>query len=554
LFDYTSVRNTISNDALKGLVIVVVPIPPMTVTAQEINICINLYHATLKVVKYANTRSAPGTYACAAVASPNMTIAAASRPLIPRLIEALGSDAVKSEREDLAAYGYDASSEGGVPTVVVLPRETRDVSAVVRIAAEYGEPIIPRGASTGLCGGSTPLRGGVVLSLTRMNRILALDIPNRRARVQPGLINAELSRAALPSGLFYAPDPSSQKVSTIGGNVATNAGGPHCLSHGVTVNHILGLEVVDHAGEVFQTDIDDPGYDLTGALIGSEGTLGIVTAVDVRLLRLPAAVRVSVAAFANVESASSAVSAIIAAGIVPTALEIMDALIVRLVEAQYHAGFPENAGAVLLTEIAGGHEEMDAYEAALAAIAREHGALSWRTARNAREREALWASRKGAVGALGRIAPNYYIQDAVVPRSKLPHAMRAVTAIARHHDIRIGNVFHAGDGNLHPLLIFDRRDPRQCEAVMRAGHEILAACVALGGTISGEHGIGYEKRETLSMVYSASDLATMARLRDVFDPKRLFNPDKIFPKGTQCGEVRRPLDIPTSVTAAGAWT
>jgi glycolate oxidase len=479
-----------------------------------------------------------------------MTTASVPGKLTARLIEALGSEAVKNEPEDLSVYAYDASYEGSPPSAVVFPKDVRDVSAVVRIAADLGEPIVPRGAGTGLCGGAAPLRGGIVMSFARMNHVLHLDVPNRRARVQPGLINLDLSRAALPSGLFYAPDPSSQKISTIGGNVATNAGGPHCLSYGVTVNHVLGLEIVDHAGEIVQVDIDDAGYDITGALVGSEGTLGIVTAIDVRLLRLPAAVRVCTAAFGNIESASTTVSAIIAAGIVPTALEIMDALIVQVVEAHYHAGYPANAGAVLLAEIAGGSEEMDAYEAALAAIAREHGALSWRTARNAREREALWASRKGAAGALGRIAPNYYIQDATVPRTKLPHAVRAVLAIARDYGLRIGNVFHAGDGNLHPLIVFDRRDTRQVEAVMRAGNDILAACVALGGTISGEHGIGFEKRETLSMVFSPNDLATMARLRDVFDPKGLFNPDKIFPSGAQCGEARRTA----STTPAGIWT
>jgi glycolate oxidase len=383
------------------------------------------------------------------------------------------------------------------------------------------------------------MRGGVVVSTVRMNRILHLDVPNRRARVQPGLINQDLSKATLSSGLFYAPDPSSQKISTIGGNVATNAGGPHCLSYGVTVNHVLGLELVNHTGDIVHFDIDDPGYDLTGAMVGSEGTLGIVTAIDVRLLRLPHAVRVCVAAFADIESASAAVSAIIGAGIVPTALEIMDKLIVHAVEAHYHAGFPCEAGAVLLVEIAGALEDVDAQESAIAGIARKHGSLSWRAARDQRERDALWASRKGAAGALGRLAPNYYIQDATVPRTKLPQATHAINAIARDHALRIGNVIHAGDGNLHPLLLFDRSDTRQVTAVMRAGSQILKACVALGGTISGEHGIGFEKRDTLRLVFSSDDLAAMAQLREVFDPKRIFNPDKIFPDGVRCNEIRR---------------
>jgi len=279
---------------------------------------------------------------------------------------------------------------------------------------------------------------------------------------------------------------------------------------------------------------------LTGALVGSEGTLGVITAVDVRLMRLPEAVRVCVAAFPDVESASEAVSAIIGAGIVPTALEIMDKLIVSAVEAHYHAGYPTESGAVLLVEVAGASDDMDASESAIAQIARAHGALSWRAARDAAERDALWASRKGAAGAMGRIAPNYYIQDACVPRTKLPQVMNAIDAISAEYHIPVGNVFHAGDGNLHPLLIFDRRDARQVAAVVEAGTAILKTCVAMGGTISGEHGIGYEKRETLSMVFSTDDLATMGRVRDVFDPARLFNPDKIFPSGAGCGEVAQP--------------
>ncbi|HEY0798399.1 MAG TPA: FAD-linked oxidase C-terminal domain-containing protein, partial [Candidatus Baltobacteraceae bacterium] len=343
-----------------------------------------------------------------------------------------------------------------------------------------------------------------------------------------------------------APDPSSQATCTLGGNVATNAGGPHCLSYGTTVNHVLGIEFVDFEGEIVRVDIDDAGYDLTGALVGSEGTLGLITAIDVRLLRLPPAVRVAVASFGDIESASAAVSAIIAAGIVPTALEIMDALVVQAVEAHYHAGFPKDAGAVLLIEVAGALEDVEGRERTLASIVREHGALSWRAARDERECAALWASRKGAAGALGRIAPNYYIQDATVPRSKLPQAMHAVGEIARDYGITIGNVFHAGDGNLHPLLTFDRRRARDVEAVVHAGTEILKACIALGGTISGEHGIGYEKRETLGLVFSTNDLAAMAGIRDAFDPHRLFNPEKIFPSGARCGEVR--VDAP-----AGAW-
>jgi glycolate oxidase len=461
--------------------------------------------------------------------------------LVQRLQSALGRDAVKSQPEDLAAYSYDADNSSGhlpLPDAAVVPADARDVAAVVRIACDLGVPIVPRGAGTGLCGGAVPTQGGIVVSFARMNRVLELDTRNRRARVQPGLINLSLSAAALPHGLFYAPDPSSQKISTIGGNVGTNAGGPHCLSYGTTSNHVLGLEYVDHRGEIVHASIDDAGYDVTGALVGSEGTLGIVTAVDVRLMRLPEAVRVCVAAFPDVESASAAVSAVIGAGIVPTALEIVDRVMTRAIEAHFHAGYPADAGAVLLVEVAGFADDMNAFEATIAAIARQCGAISWRAARDQAERDALWAARKGAAGAAGRIAPNYYIQDACVPRTKLPQATAAIEAISREFKITIGNVFHAGDGNLHPLMLFDRRESWQIAAVIEAGTRILETCVAMGGTISGEHGIGYEKRETLSMVFSTDDLATMGRVRDVFDPQRRFNPEKIFPAGSVCGEVR----------------
>jgi glycolate oxidase len=467
-----------------------------------------------------------------------------------RLIDALGADAVRCEAEDLAVYAFDAYSEAGLPVAAVLPKDAREVAAIVRIAHDCDEPIVARGAGTGLCGGATPTRGGIVVSFARMNRLLALDVPNRRARVQPGLINLELSKVAQPHGLFFGPDPSSQKISTLGGNAATNAGGPHALSYGSMTNHVLGLEYVGWDGEVHQITRDDPGYDLTSAFVGSEGTLGVITALDLRLLRIPPAVRVCVAAFGDVESASAAVSSIIGVGIVPTALEIMDRTITAAVEAHYHAGFPTDAGAVLLVEIAGRTDDVTEQERAIAALARQGGALSWRSASSAAERDALWASRKGAAGAIGRIAPNYYIQDATVPRTRLPQALHRVDEIARAHRLTVGNVFHAGDGNLHPLLMFDRREPRQVAAVVEAGTEILAACIELGGTISGEHGIGYEKRENLPLVFSTDDLATMARVREVFDPKCLFNPDKIFPSGAVCGEVRVH---PQAAVGAGAW-
>jgi glycolate oxidase len=456
-----------------------------------------------------------------------------------RLVDVLGHDAVLTAPEDLAAYSFDAYTDGNLPAAVVLPASTRDVSAAVRIARDLGVPIVPRGAGTGLCGGAVPTSGGIVISFARMNRVLELDVRNRRALVQPGVINLDLSRSAASTGLFYAPDPSSQRISTIGGNIATNAGGPHCLSYGTTVNHVLALEFVDDRGEVANTSVDDVGYDLTAAMVGSEGTLGIVTSAWVRLMQLPEAVRVWVVAFPSIEAASEAVSAIVGAGIVPTALEMMDKVITRAVEAAFAAGYPTDAEAVLLIENAGFENDMAACEASIRAIVDRFGALSWRSARTAAERDALWAGRKGAAAATGRIAPNYYTQDVCVPRSKLPQALREVQRAAGKHHITVGNVFHAGDGNLHPLLMYDKSDRKQIAAVIETGNTILQAAVELGGTISGEHGVGYEKRDAMTSVYSTQDLAAMARVRDVFDPLRMLNPDKIFPSGARCPEVAK---------------
>lgn len=456
--------------------------------------------------------------------------------LCERLIDALGPEAVKTAPEDLRAYAFDAYTEGRLPTAVVLPSDVREVSAIVKIARACNEPIVPRGAGTGLCGGAVPVAGGVVVSFARMNRVLSYEPHRRRAWVQPGVVNLDLSKAVAGDRLFFAPDPSSQRTSTIGGNVATNAGGPHCLSYGTTVNHVLGLEIVDDRGEVFRTSIDAPGYDLTAAFVGSEGTLGIVTAACVRLTRSPEAVRVWLATFGDVESASDAVSAVIAAGIVPTALEMMDAVATRAVEAAFKAGYPTDAGAVLLIEHAGLEDDMNCYEAELSRIAHEHGATTWRSARSQAERDALWAGRKGAAGAMGRLAPNYYLQDVCVRRSTLPRALREIESIARHYSLTVANVFHAGDGNLHPLICYDRRNEREVAAVIESGNEILRMAVELGGTVSGEHGIGYEKRDAMTAIYTSADLAAMARVREVFDPARAFNPEKIFPAGTRCAE------------------
>ncbi len=481
------------------------------------------------------------------------TVTSVRHDLQRRLTQALGSASVLTSPEDLAVYSFDACSEDRLPDAAVIPADANAVSQAIKIAREFGTPIVARGAGTGLCGGAVPMSGGIVLSFVRMNRILDLDVRGRRARVEPGVVNVRLSEAIAEHGLFYAPDPSSQKISTIGGNVGTNAGGAHTLLYGATMNHVLGVQYVDFEGTIHDVSIDDPGYDLTALLVGSEGTLGIITAIDVKLTPVPEATAVAVGAFADIEAASAVVSAIVAAGILPAAMEIMDRVIVQAIEAHYHVGYPLEAGAVLLVEIVGTIQDVEAISKTVEAIGFEHGALSWHGATGAAERANLWASRKGAAGAVGRIAPNYYIQDAVVPRTRLPEAVAMIARIVEEHGLKVGNVFHAGDGNLHPLLLFDRRDQQQAAAVHHAGDAILRGCIAMGGVISGEHGIGNEKRETLGILFNDDDLSTMLRVREVFDPQRLFNPEKIFPSGSLCGEAAaNTIDVQRAV-AAGAW-
>jgi glycolate oxidase len=461
--------------------------------------------------------------------------------LVARLRQILGPDGVVDRPDELAIYEYDGAFDVHEPSVVVLPTRPEQVVEVVKLANEADLPIVPRGAGTGLSGGAIAKRGGIQVAMTRMNRILELDYRNRRALVEPGVINLDLSTATNPQGYYYVPDPSSQKACTIGGNVAENSGGPHCLAYGVTTNHVLALEVVLPSGELVWTGgpgLDTPGYDLTGVLVGSEGTLGIVTKALVRLTRLPEAVRVLLAQFDNVVDASNTVSAVIANGIVPAAMEMMDQLVCKAVEEAYHVGFPPDVGAVLLIEVDGLGEGLDLVTERIAAICRENAARSVRVAASAEERAALWNARKMAFGAMGRLAPSYYMQDGVVPRTKLPATLARVEAVSREYDLRIANVFHAGDGNLHPLILFDRRDQGAVERVLRAGVEILQTCIDMGGTISGEHGIGLEKKEQMALIFTADDLAAMARLKASFNPRDLFNPEKIFPSRVSCAEVR----------------
>jgi len=455
--------------------------------------------------------------------------------LVDRLREIVGPAYVLTAPEDTVVYEQDAFLVARAhPDAVVLPGSAAEVAAVVRASGEAGVPVIARGAGTGLNGGSIPVRGGVMVVLTRLDRVLEIDPRGRAATVEPGVINTDLSAQTAGAGLFYAPDPGSQGVSTIGGNVGNNAGGPHCLAYGVTGNHVLEMEVVLLSGEVVTVGsraVDPPGYDLVGLLVGSEGTLGLVTRITVRLLARAEAAQTLLAVFETIADASAAVSEVIAAGIVPTAMEMIDGVVMRAVEAAIHAGYPDDAGAVLLIEVESHTETLPTIMERISAIVRRHAPRQLRLAASARERELLWKGRKEGAGALGRLAPAYYLHDGVVPRTRLPEVMARVQEIARAHDLVIGNLFHAGDGNLHPTILFDPRVPGMLERVVAAGEEILKACVAAGGSITGEHGVGIEKRDYMRWVFTESDLDAMRRVKRTFDPALRLNPGKLLPDG-----------------------
>jgi glycolate oxidase len=453
-------------------------------------------------------------------------------PAIAELRSVVGRDHVIDGTYDLHIFARDASIEGAMPDAVVLPATSGEVAAVVMVAAKHHIPVVPRGAGTGLSGGAVTIRGGIALQMTRMRRILEIDPVSQTALVEPGVVNQELSLAAASHGLFYAPDPSSQKACTIGGNAAENSGGPHCLYYGVTTNHVLGMEVVFADGSVHWVSGDAPdrvGLDLCGVLVGSEGTLCAITKVKVRLLRVPPTVATLLAAFPTIESASHAVSAVIAGGIVPAALEMMDQVTVGAVEAHYHAGYPTDAGAVLLVEVDGISESTRELMAAIRQLLEANHGYALREAKDPVERDLLWAGRKGAIGALGRIKPNYYLHDGVVPRTKLPQILSAVGEIGEHYKLPVANVFHAGDGNLHPNILFDLRDREVLHQVESAGEEMLRAVVEFGGALSGEHGIGLEKSAFMPWVFSPDDLDAMHQVKDAFDPDGIMNPGKIFP-------------------------
>ncbi|MFQ5380252.1 MAG: FAD-binding oxidoreductase [Dehalococcoidia bacterium] len=462
------------------------------------------------------------------------------RELIVALSDAVGDSNVLWRPEDLLVYGFDATVEQALPHAVALPETAAEVAAVIRACNRLSVPLTPRGAGTGLSGGAVPHQRGVVVATGRMRRILDLNPVDRVAIAEPGVPNIALSEAAAPHGLFYAPDPSSQKVCTIGGNVAENAGGAHCLALGVTTNHITGVEVVTAAGDIVSLGglvPDSLGYDLRGVFIGSEGTLGIATKIAVRLEPLPPAVVTLLAIFDEMGQATSSVSAIIGGGLIPAAVEMLDKTTIEAAEAGLACGYPPDAGAVLLVEVDGIEERTARQARQVRAICLENGAREVRAADTAAERELLWRGRKGAIGALGFLAPNYYILDGVVPRSRLGEVMAGVQAVETEFGLRIANVFHAGDGNLHPCILFDDRQPGAREKVLEAGARVMELCLDSGGALSGEHGIGHEKRRFMELLYSAADLENMERLRGVFGNDGLFNPCKILPGGAGCGEV-----------------
>ena len=455
-------------------------------------------------------------------------------------------DAVVDRPEQLRTYECDGlTGHRVVPSLVVLPETTEQVQAVVQACHTAGVPFVARGAGTGLSGGALPVADGVVVSLARMNRIVEVDLEGARIVVQPGVTNLQVTEAVAADGWYYAPDPSSQQVCTIGGNVAENSGGAHCLKYGFTVNHVAGLTVVLPDGEVVRLgsrSLESPGPDLLGVFVGSEGTLGIATEITLRLLRRPEAVRTVLAAFDSTDHAGAAVTGVVGAGIQASAMEIMDRLTIEAAEAAVHPGYPD-ANALLLVELDGAAPQVEEDLSAVEGICRGCGAWEIRTAASEQERALLWKGRKSAFAAMGRVSSDYYVQDGVVPRTKLPEVLRRIDALSGEFGLRVGNVFHAGDGNLHPLVLYDARNEGESERARGLAEAILEACIDAGGSLTGEHGIGVDKACSMPLLFGADDLEAMQRVRRAFDPAGLCNPGKVFPTPRLCGEVPGPYRV-----------
>ncbi len=465
------------------------------------------------------------------------------RSVLKEFRSAVGDAGLITEPEQLRTYECDGlTNYRAVPAAVLLPTSTEQVQRIVRICHDRKIPFVARGSGTGLSGGALPVEGGVVIGLSRLNHILEIDIPNGRAVVEPGVINTQVTQAVSAHGYFYAPDPSSQLVCTIGGNIAENAGGAHCLKYGFTTTHVLGLDVVLPDGSLIHcggATLDRPGYDLCGVFVGSEGTLGIATRIHLRIVKRPEAIQTMMAAFNSTDEAGAAVSQIIKAGILPAAIEMMDRLSIQAVEAAVHANYPE-CGGLLLVEIDGTEVEVETMMAEVKTLCVSCGAWETRLAQSEAERALIWKGRKAAFAAMGRLAPNCIVQDGVIPRTALPQLLRAIDRLSAAVGLRVANVFHAGDGNLHPLVLYDRRIPGQEAAAEKLSFDILELCVKAGGSITGEHGVGEDKKKFMSVMYAEPDLDTMQLVRCAFDPEQLANPTKVFPRPRLCAERQGP--------------
>jgi glycolate oxidase len=459
-----------------------------------------------------------------------------------QIVALMGPQRYLDRPEDLTLYEYDGSVDKSTPEIVVFPKTTEEVASIVKITAEHGVPVVGRGAGTGLSGGAIPRAGGVMIGFSRMNRILEIDLENERAVLQPGVVNLDITLAVQGLGYFYAPDPSSQRACTIGGNVAENSGGPHTLAYGVTTNHVLGLEFVLPDGTVHTTggkEQDLPGYDLAGLLTGSEGTMVLVTKIIVRLMRAPEKVKTILAVYDSPSDAADTVAEITACAITPVAIEMLDGEMLRMVEVATHAGYPMDAAAVLLIELEGPVEAVEEQAEQIREVCLRCKAREFRVAKTAEERDLLWKGRKNAFGAVGRVSTSYYVQDGVVPRTQIAPTLRYIAETSKKHDVRISNIFHAGDGNMHPIILFDSHLPGDLERARAAGEDILAYCISVGGSITGEHGVGMEKNEMMARQFSAQTLDYIGRFKKLFDPAERLNPGKVLPTGRGCMEIRQ---------------